>query len=278
MPFRAMVSPRYPANYLQTVLNLNFLPAFQITYPKKGDLVNVYNGLVATWSYDSSDSILLPLTIQFVPVSHNHESPTYVQDDLNITMDVWTIVTNFPVADSYYLRFIYANNYWETGSFQITTSEQSKNASDISSSPVPTSHRSSTILWITESTGTITSSLAPGTTPALGPGAAATAATTQISTSNEKNDDGLSTGAKVGIGIGCAAAAIIGIVGLLLLYRMKKKGNFHPPEQPNLPSVDSTKLNGSSDAQKIFEADGKHEAANMPELPSGHYTRSELPG
>jgi hypothetical protein len=211
-------------------------------------------------------------------VSHNEEFPTYVRDDLNITLDVWTIVTDFPLADSYYLRFIYANNYWETGRFQITTSEQSRNASDTSSYPVPTSHRSSTTLWITESTGTRTSSLAPGTTPVMSPGAAATAATTQVSTSNEINDDGLSTGAKVRIGIGCAAAAIIGLVGLLLLYRMKKKGKLHPSDQPCLPSVNSTNLDGSSDAQKIFEADGKHEAANMPELPSGHYTRSELPG
>ncbi|OKP09454.1 hypothetical protein PENSUB_5190 [Penicillium subrubescens] len=177
--------------------------AFQITYPKEGDLVNVYNGLVTTWSYNSSDSTLLPLTIQFVAVSHMIESPTYIQDDLNITLE---------------------------------------------------------------------------TTLASGPGAAATAATTHVSTSNENNDDGLSPGAKVGIGIGCAAAAIIGLVGLLLLYRIRKKGKPHPSEAPNLPSVDSTKLYGSSDTRKIFEADGKYESANMPELPSDHFTRSELPG
>jgi hypothetical protein len=224
------------------------------------------------------------------------ESPTYIQDDLNITLGRWTILTNFPVAEGYILRFIYANNYWETRGFQITTSEQSRNASDTSSSTSPvllsTSYRSTTMLWITESTGTGTSSLArefihstivtsplvPETTLASGPGAAATAATTHVSTSNENNDDGLSPGAKVGIGIGCAAAAIIGLVGLLLLYRIRKKGKSHPSEAPNLPSVDSTKLYGSSDTRKVFEADGKYEAANMPELPSDHFTRSELPG
>jgi hypothetical protein len=46
----------------------------------------------------------------------------------------------------------------------------------------------------------------------------------------------------------------------------------------NLASVESTKLNGSSDPRKIFEADGKHEAANMAELPSNPYPRIELPG
>ncbi|KAF7166706.1 hypothetical protein CNMCM5623_000250 [Aspergillus felis] len=281
---------------LALALNVFQSNAFEVTYPKKDDLVNVYNGLVTTWSYNSSDSILLPLTIYFVPVSHLDESATYIQDNINITLGRWTIFTSFPVAEAYYLRFIYANNFWETGNFMITTSEQSTNASDTSSSASPnlysTSHRSSTTLWTTESTGTGTSSLAqetnrtatvassltPGTIQALGSGGAATAATNLVSSSNENYDNGLSTGAKAGIGIGCAAAAIIGIVGLLLLYRIKQKGKFPPPEPPNLPSVNSTKLNGCSDARKIFEADGKHEAANISELPSDPYTRSELPG
>ncbi|KAJ5890444.1 uncharacterized protein N7473_006672 [Penicillium subrubescens] len=220
--------------FMSTLLFALFLNAFQsnafqITYPKEGDLVNVYNGLVTTWSYNSSDSTLLPLTIQFVAVSHMIESPTYIQDDLNITLESTGTGTS-----SLAREFIH-----------------------------------STI---------VTSPLVPETTLASGPGAAATAATTHVSTSNENNDDGLSPGAKVGIGIGCAAAAIIGLVGLLLLYRIRKKGKPHPSEAPNLPSVDSTKLYGSSDTRKIFEADGKYESANMPELPSDHFTRSELPG
>lgn len=249
----------------------------------------MYNGLVTTWSYNSSDSTLLPLTIQFVAVSHMIESPTYIQDDLNITLGIWTILTNFPVAEGYILRFIYANNYWEIRGFQITTSGQSTNASDTSSSTssvfLSTSYRSTAIPWIPESTDTETSSLGRDsihTTRAASPlvpdGAAATAATTHVSTSNENTDHGLSTGAKVGVGIGCAAAAIIGMVSLLLLYRIGKKGKSHPSEPPNPPSIDSTELNGSSDTRNIFEADGKYEAANMPELPSDHFTRSELSG
>jgi hypothetical protein len=263
-------------------LTLSFLPAFQITYPKKGDLVNVYNGLPVTWSYNSSDSILFPLTIQFVPISHNDESPTYVRDHLNITLGVWTIHTDFPVADAYDLRLIYANNFWETGSFQVATSEQSKNASDTSSSDSSnhalTSDSSSTTLLITESTSTGSSSLAQGTTRALGSGATATTATTRVSSSREDNDNGLSTGPKVGIGIGCAAAAIIGIVGLSLLYRIKKKRNL-PPEQQNLSDFDSKNLNERSNSRGVFEAHGTQEAVNMPELPSDSiYTRGELPG
>jgi hypothetical protein len=242
---------------------LSFLLAFQITYPKKGDLVNVYDGLVTTWSYNSSDSILLPLTIYFVPITHHGESATYIRNDINITLGKYTIFTTFPVAEAYYLRFIYANNFWETGNFRITTSEQSTNASDTSSSASPSLYSTSPTLWITESTATVASSLTPGT---------------KVSSSDENYDNGLNTGAKVGIGIGCAAAAIIGIVGFLLLYRIKTKGKFTPPEPPTLPSANSTKLNGSSDAWKVFEADGKHEAANIPELPPDSYTRSELPG
>ncbi|GFF99456.1 hypothetical protein IFM61392_00839 [Aspergillus lentulus] len=154
--------------------------AFQITYPKKGDLVNVYDGLVTTWSYHSSDSILLPLTIYFVAVSHDDESATYIRDDINIALGKWTISTIFPVAEAYYLRFIYANNFWETGNFRITASEQSTNASDTSSSASPnvysTSCPSSTTLWTTESTATVASSLTIGTNQALGSGGAATVA------------------------------------------------------------------------------------------------------
>jgi len=36
-------------------------------------------------------------------------------------------------------------------------------------------------------------------------------------------------------------------------------------------------LEGSSPAQKIFEVDGKHEAANLPELPSHPISSRELP-
>lgn len=296
-----MVSPLFQGDLLQSVLTLVFSPAFKITYPNEGDLVNVYNGLITTWSYNSSDSISHALTIQFVPISHMEEIASYTHDDLNITLGSWTIETQFPVADNYYLRFIYANNDWSSGRFKISMSESSKNASDTSSatssdgptsldgpniSDVPTTSespstwdRSSTTLLVTEatSTGIGASSLMPVTTRALGDGHTATAATTQASSSSENSDKGLSTGAKAGIGIGCAAAAIIGIVGLWLLYRIKKKRNISPGPQI-LPDPDSTKQNENSTSGEIFEADGKHEAANMAELPSDAYTRSELPG
>lgn len=283
MFFKAMVSSLFQGNLLQSVLTLAFLSAFKITYPNKGDLVNVYNGLITTWSYNSSDSILHPLMIQFIPVSHMEEAPSYVQGDLNITLGSWTINTQFPVADDYYLRFIYASKEWPSGRFKITMSGSPKNSSDMSSSASSdrplTSDRSSTTLLVTESTstGTGTSSLVPVTTRALGPVPTATAATAQISSSSENSDEGLSTGAKAGIGIGCAAAAIIGIVSLWLLYRIKKKRSISPGPQI-LPNPGSTNLDESNTSGGIFEADGKHEAANMAELPSDTFIRGELPG
>jgi hypothetical protein len=269
---------------LQTFLTFSFLPAFQITYPKKGDLVYVYDGLTTTWSYNSSDLTVFPLMIQFVPIYNMQETPTYVQKDLNITLGEWTIDINFPLAEAYDLRFIYANNDWETGRFQITMTEMSTNASDTSSSGSSdrhsTSGHSSTTLSTTESTGTGTSFLVQGTTRALGWEATATAATAQVSSSSDNYDRGLSTGAKVGIGIGCAVAVIMGIVGLSVLYRIKKKGNFQvPPEPQDSPDFGSKNPNESDSSQNIlFEADGKHEATNMSELPSDTFTRSELPG
>ncbi|KAJ5235463.1 uncharacterized protein N7469_004631 [Penicillium citrinum] len=57
-----------------------FLLVFALNvFQSNGDLVNVYNGLITTWSYNSSDSILHPLMIQFIPVSHMEEAPSYVQ-------------------------------------------------------------------------------------------------------------------------------------------------------------------------------------------------------
>jgi hypothetical protein len=84
----------------------------------------------------------------------------------------------------------------------------------------------------------------------------------------------------VGIGIGCSAAAILGVVGLFILYRIKNKDKIVPEEPPNPPNVGlmEMELNGSSAARKIFEVDGKNEAANMPELPSHTVPASELPG
>ncbi|CAG8359235.1 unnamed protein product [Penicillium salamii] len=268
----------YPtqALYSHAVLTLSFSPAFRITYPQKGDLVNVYNGLPTTWSYNSSDSIFLPLLIQFVAASHQEEAPDYTTDELNITLGTYTIQTTFDVADYYLLRFIYGNNAYETRGFDITTSEKPKNASDTlsaTSSLVESTASPSVLVHSATESATGTSSLMPS-------GSGAAAATTEFPKTDEKNDDGLSTGAKVGIGIGCSAAAIIGMLGLLVLYRIKKKNKTIPKPPPRPPSVGQieTELDGSSAARRIFEMDGKQGAANISELPSHPVPSSELPG
>lgn len=243
--------------------------------------MNVYNGLTTTWSYNSSDSVLLPLSIQYVAASHQQESPTYIKEDLNITFGTFTIETTFNLADYYLLRFIYGNTEYETGHFEITTSKQSKNASDTSSSASPLAQStlvpSIPVLPTTESTTTGPSSLAQRThSPS---GSEATAAVTQIPSTKENSNDGLNTGAKVGIGIGCSAAVIIGMVGLFIFHRIKKKSKMDPEEPPSPPSVGlETELDGSSATRKMFELDGKHGVANLPELPSHPSPPSELPG
>ncbi|KAJ5876386.1 uncharacterized protein N7529_001970 [Penicillium soppii] len=108
--------------------------AFRINYPQNGDLVNVRNGLTTDWSYESHDSILLPLSIQYVAASHQEEPPTYIKEDLNVTLGRFTIDIRFGLADYHFLRFIYGSHEYETGHFDITTSIQSKNASHTSKS------------------------------------------------------------------------------------------------------------------------------------------------
>ncbi|KAJ6168097.1 hypothetical protein N7497_000940 [Penicillium chrysogenum] len=266
---------------LALALNVFQSNAFRITYPQKGDLVNVYNGLSTAWSYNSSDSILLPLLIQFVAASHLEEAPDYITDELNITLGTFTIQTSFSLADYYLLRFIYGNNAYETGNFDITMSEHPKNGSDTSSSAsflVGSTPRPSILIPPATESATGTSSLVQG--PNSPSGSAAAAATTEIPRTDGNNDDGLNTGAKVGIGIGCSAAAIIGMLSLFILYRIKEKNKTIPERPPSPPSVGliEIELDGSSATRKIFEMDGKHEAANIPELPTHPFPSSELPG
>jgi hypothetical protein len=81
---------------------------------------------------------------------------------------------------------------------------------------------------------------------------------------NRNNGGDLSRDAKVGIGIGCSVAGIIGAAGLFIFYR-RTKSKPVPEEPPNLRSAGpmEMELEGSSPAQKIFEVHGKHEAANF---------------
>jgi hypothetical protein len=134
MSFKAMVSIFiHQPNYPNAALTLIFSQAFRINYPQNGDLVNVRNGLTTDWSYESHDSILLPLSIQYVAASHQEEPPTYIKEDLNVTLGRFTIDIRFGLADYHFLRFIYGSHEYETGHFDITTSIQSKNASHTSS-------------------------------------------------------------------------------------------------------------------------------------------------
>jgi hypothetical protein len=65
---------------------LSFSSALRITYSQTGGFVNVYNGLATTWTYNSSDSRLLPLLIQYVEASHMEEIVKHTDENLNITL------------------------------------------------------------------------------------------------------------------------------------------------------------------------------------------------
>lgn len=243
--------------------------------------MNVYNGLPTAWSYNSSDSIMLPLLIQFIAASHLEEAPDYITDELNITLGTFNIQTSFGLADHYLLRFIHGNNAYQSGSFHITMSERPKNASDTSSSAsylVGSTPSPSILIPPAAESATGTSSLVQGTNSPSGSEAAA--ATTEVPEIRENNDNGLSTGAKVGIGLGCSAAAIVGMSSLFVLYWTKKKKKTISERPPSPPSVGPIKieLDGNRATRKIFEMDGKHEARSISEVPTHPFSSSELPG
>jgi hypothetical protein len=126
--------------------------------------VNIYNGLTTTWTYNSSDSILLPLLIQYVEVSHMEEIVKHTDQNLNTTLGSFTIETTFGLAESYLLRFIYGNKEYESGNFNLTLSElppYANNTQSTTTSPVqPTLLTTSAMLaTTTESTSTGANSL-----------------------------------------------------------------------------------------------------------------------
>lgn len=224
--------------------------------------------------------------IQYVEASHMEELVIHIDHNINITLRSYTIEATFGLAEAYFLRFIYDNNDYESGVFNLTLSLQSpyaNNTPSVTTSPVqPTTLTNSAILpTTTMSTSTGASSL---THVANSSSSEATTTLTVTVIPNtpkpdRNNGGGLSRDAKVGIGIGCSVAGVIGAVGIFIFYR-RTKSNPVPEEPPNLRNAGpiEIELEGSSPAQKIFEVDGKHEAANLPELPSHPISSRELPG
>lgn len=200
--------------------------------------------------------------IQYVEVSHMEESVQHIYMDLNITRGSFTIETTFGLADSYLLRFIYGGNDYESGYFGLTMLEHPTHASNTQS--------------------TTTSLVQPTTfTSPSSPEATTTLTATEIPSTpntNRNNGGGLSRDAKVGIGVGCSVAGIIGAAGFFIFYR-RMKDKPVPDEPPNLQSAGpiAMELEGSSPGQNLFEVDGKHEAANLPELPPHPISSREIP-
>lgn len=196
------------------------------------------------------------------------ETVKHTTSNLNITLGSFTIQTAFGLADSYLLRFIYGNKDYESGYFELTLSGQSNNTPSTTTSPnQPTTFTTSAILpTTTESTSTGTSSLTHVADSASS--SEATIQSQNTPTASQNNGGGLSRETKVGIGIGCSVGGIIGAAGFFIWYR-RMKSKPAPEERPNLPSAGpmEMELEGSSPPQKVFEVDGKHEAANLPELP-----------
>ncbi|OJJ99060.1 hypothetical protein ASPACDRAFT_1856646 [Aspergillus aculeatus ATCC 16872] len=168
---------------------------FEVTYPHKGDVVSVYDGLATTWTYNSSDSIKEPMEIAFFQISHLEEGICYTVDGVNITAGTYTLQRSFIMADGCH----------QTASESTTFDRVTATIS--TPTMVVTSMGESSTMQVTPTSADVVS----------------IASSTAVAMADPGSKGGLSTGLKAGIGVGCTAAVILGLMGLYLLYRARKK-------------------------------------------------------
>lgn len=157
----------------------------------------------------------------------------------NETSTDWTVVTTKDLS----LSNLFLFNLFYDGETSPVAASETFNITDGSTASTTTSSSSATSSTTTSgsatsSTTTSTSSTSHGLTGSATSTAAAAAATTTGSVSNQSG--GLSTGTKVGVGIGVSVAALGGIaVGYFLFRRRAKKQQHvappHAAEQSHVP-------------------------------------------
>ncbi|RAH87283.1 hypothetical protein BO86DRAFT_394087 [Aspergillus japonicus CBS 114.51] len=240
------------------------------------DIVSIYDGLTTTWTYNSTDPIKEPMEIAFFQISHLEEGIDYTVDGKNITAGIYTLQRSFTMADGWYLRYTFGDEMYLSGRFQLTLGQPS-NASASSTSPTVggVTITKSTLNMISTSTGdgstmqTTAASSSAGSVPS----------NTAGPTTDPGVSDGLSTGSKAGIGVGCAAAVIIGVAGLYLLYRARKKRGESADETPVSTWVaETSELDGGSGARRQYELEGSQGVVKAHELPAQAEISHELPG
>ncbi|KAI1269233.1 hypothetical protein F5Y18DRAFT_179395 [Xylariaceae sp. FL1019] len=206
--------------------------------PKNGDIW--YTGQTYTISWDSGlqdnfayycpacDTSNVDLWITGTTKNYYRiKSGVDVQTDLSID---WTIPDTWE-ADTWVFRFTSSGTRWQSGGEEISgnvfsisvtpTTASSSTSSTVSSIPGTVASYTSIIGPI--SSTTISSSTTTGTTTSISATTMSSATPTSSPETTSDHQDGLSTGAKAGIGVGAAVGGIILFaLGFLLAKRQRK--------------------------------------------------------
>ena len=214
--------------------------------------MSIFNGIDTTWSYNSTDDIAKPLSIQFLQFEGAHTSIKTVGDNLNITRGAYKIKTAVFVAESYGLNFFFDNEIFGVNDLRASFSSDPGGTLSIISATAVTKY-TSTISTVQIASHTIdqTSGLPTGSAQA------------QEATSETKRG-GLSRGGKIGTGIGISIGTAVIVGFLILLHRLHRRGIIREPQQDSVPVSIPTEV-GGTDLRP--ELDGKP-VRPVSELPS----------
>lgn len=176
----------------------------------------------------------------------------------------WTVVTNKDLSFSNLFLF----NIFYDGELDPVAVSQTFNITDGSESPSTTSDSTSSPS-ATSPTSSATPSAAATTTPST---TAASAAAAPTASPDPDQSGGLSTGAKVGIGIAVAVLALGGIAAGYILYRRraeKQQQGVAPAIAAGGSPLPTEQKPADSVADQPHEMDSLHRHSMMHELDGG---------
>lgn len=214
--------------------------------------MSIFNGIVTTWSYNSTDDIRKPLSIEFVQSRGAHTDFATVGDNLNITCGTYRFKTAVYVAEDYGLNFLFDNEVYGVNGLSVSFSPDTSSTVSINSATAASSH-----------TSAVSTGQAASHTTDQSYGSSTDSAPAQDAASETKGG-GLSRDAKIGTGIGVSIATVIIAGCLILFYRLHCRRRVRESQQEPSP-VSTPTEDGWSDSRP--ELDGKP-VRPVSELPS----------
>lgn len=214
--------------------------------------MSIFNGIVTRWSYNSTDDITKPLSIEFVQSRGAHTDFAIVGDNLNITRGTYRFKVAAYVAEDYGLNFLFDNEVYGVNGLRVSFSPDDSSTVSINSATAAPSHTSAV------STGQAVSNT---TDQSFG---SSTDSAQVHEAASETTRGGLSRDAKIGTGIGVSIATVIIAGCLILFYRLHCRRRVRESQQEPFP-VSTPTEDGWSDSRP--ELDGKS-VRPVSELPS----------